>query len=353
MTESEKILSAFSQMYFFEEIVQDNLQFVSHDGSTQELADLLLNMGDSIIAIQIKERSDSARTTDSIIEKKWFDKKMSLAKKQIKTTMSFIKEGKIPAFQNKRGITKIIRADAEIIPLVIFLNESITEYPHILERHSETGLTVNCMSFADFQVMCSELISPAEMIDYLKYRCGFYEANGPVNVIIREFSENDMLIIRPAANETLLHLFLIEKYGIDELKQGNEQFELFRWFVRQTAERSIVGRDNFATYSILLFLMHFRRNEIKEFMKRLILARDKAKAGNYGIAGSLRRGDSYAIFFVSSPPHQSLSMEYLSKLARRKCNPQKLLQVYAWWEDNENYRIDYILQDPTQQDAEQ
>lgn len=345
MTASEQLLSAFSQMYFFEELVQDNLQFSDQKGNSIELADLILNLGDTVVAIQIKERTEAYQTNDGAAEMKWFNKKMYSAKKQVKNTIESIRSGNIPPFRNKRGIETLIRADAKVIPLVVFMNDAIAEYPRVLEKHSEDGLTVNCMSLHDFQEMCNKLISPAEIIDYLNYRCSFYESNGPVNILITDVSETDLLITRPTANEALVSQFLLEKYGIGELKRGPKQFELFRWFIQQTAIRSTVGRDDPATYAILLFLAHFHRDEIRAFWDRLIFARDKAQCHDYDITGSLRRENEYAIFFVAAPPMQALPMEYLLEKARKKCDPKVLLQVYVWWEDEENYRIDYLLLD--------
>ena len=54
---TEKILSAFTQMYFFKELVQNRLQFTEQGSTEKEVADLLLNLGDIIIAIQLKARS--------------------------------------------------------------------------------------------------------------------------------------------------------------------------------------------------------------------------------------------------------------------------------------------------------
>ena len=130
---------------------------------------------------------------------------------------------------------------------------------------------------------------------------------------------------------------------MDELKKGTEQFELFRWFVQQTAIRSTAGRDDPATYAILLFLAHFHRDEIRAFWDRLILARDKAQCHDYDIAGSLRRENEYAIFFVAAPPMQALPMEYLLEKARKKCDPKVLLQVYANF--HETYGFSWIVTD--------
>ncbi len=344
MTKSERLLSAFSRMYFFEEFVQDNLQFIDQFGNTQELADLILNMGDVIIAIQIKERSEDDRTNDPCVEQKWFDNKMSIAKRQIKNTVDFIRQGSLPAFRNGRGKKISIRSNARIIPLLVFWDESIIDYPHVLRKHTDEGLTVSCISMSDFQTMCSELVSPGEMIDYLEYRCRFFEKNGQVDYLFYEAAESDIIISRPAKNEALIYQFLAEKYGIGETKKNNALFDHFRWFIQETAERSAMGRDHDATFTILLFLAHFRRDEISAFWDRFVLAKEKSKANEYDIVGSLRRGN-YVIFFVSAPPNQIMSMDYLLEKARQKCNPTKLLQVYVWWEDSDHYHIDYLYWD--------
>ena len=62
VNESEKILSAFSQMYFYKELVLDDLKFVPENDTEKEVADVLLNIGDIIIAIQLKSRNDKDLT---------------------------------------------------------------------------------------------------------------------------------------------------------------------------------------------------------------------------------------------------------------------------------------------------
>ena len=51
VNETEKILSAFAQMYFFKELVQNRLQFTEQGSTEKEVADLLLNLGDIIIIL--------------------------------------------------------------------------------------------------------------------------------------------------------------------------------------------------------------------------------------------------------------------------------------------------------------
>lgn len=335
MNESEKLLSRFSQIYFFEEFVQDNLQFSENNGDSKELADLILNLEDVVVAIQMKERSDADITTNEFEENKWFENKINKAKRQIKETMDFVKQGKIPAFRNKRGIEIKIRKDAEIIPLIIFKNESITDYPRILKKHSETGQNVNCMSLKDFEIMCSMLISPGEIIDYLKYRCQFYEKYG---YVINATSSPEC--------EAALSAYFIVRYGQMDSLENTMQYEVFREFVQQTAVRSIVGRDTKDTYNIVLFMAHFTRDKIKAFFERVNLAKDKAKRGEYGIVGSLRddKGEKFVVSFESSQSGLPYPCEdLLKKCVEKKCKFRQLLQVVVWWENTEKYRIDYVL----------
>lgn len=58
MTNSEKLLSSFSEDFFYKEIVYTDLKFVPEGGTEIELADLIINLEDVILAIQLKERNE-------------------------------------------------------------------------------------------------------------------------------------------------------------------------------------------------------------------------------------------------------------------------------------------------------
>ena len=59
MTNSEKLLSSFSEDFFYKELVYADLKFVPEGGTEIELADLIINLEDVILAIQLKERKES------------------------------------------------------------------------------------------------------------------------------------------------------------------------------------------------------------------------------------------------------------------------------------------------------
>ena len=58
MTKSEKLLSSFSEDFFYKELVYADLKFVPEGGTEIELADLIINLEDVILAIQLKERNE-------------------------------------------------------------------------------------------------------------------------------------------------------------------------------------------------------------------------------------------------------------------------------------------------------
>ena len=58
MTNSEKLLSSFSEDFFYKELVYADLKFVPEGGTEIELADLIINIEDVILAIQLKERNE-------------------------------------------------------------------------------------------------------------------------------------------------------------------------------------------------------------------------------------------------------------------------------------------------------
>ena len=58
MTNSEKLLSSFSEDFFYKELVYADLKFVPEGGTEIELADLIINLEDVMLAIQLKERNE-------------------------------------------------------------------------------------------------------------------------------------------------------------------------------------------------------------------------------------------------------------------------------------------------------
>ena len=346
VNDSEEILSAFSKLYFFDELVHDNLKFTPFGNTEKEVADILLNLGDIIIAIQLKWRNDKNITDDETKEIKWLGKQCKDAKKQVKESIGFIQDGELPAFENGRKQRIELNAEAQIVPLVIFMNKEIKQYEHIIWKHSNSGMNVNCMSYEDFQKMCEVLVTPIEIVEYLEWRLKFYENNGSVDFMISEMEDGSVTFTRPKRNEALVFQFLAEVYGIQKAQILEKDTQMFRDFLHRLPEHTIIRSEENSDFEMISFFAHFNRVEIQPFLERLDLSVQRAHAGEYKLAGSLRNVlRKYVIFFVSSQYGTGFPMEYLLDCVPNKSEVDILLQIIVYWENDAEYRVDFHYYD--------
>ncbi len=342
MNKSEQLLSAFAEHYFYKEFVHDDLWFTPPGETKVELADLIINLGDYIIAIQLKSRESSKQTHDLKREEKWLAENCKLAKKQVKKTLERIEAGELPQFKNKRGDYAVFDKSAEVIPLVVFDNDYIQKYHHLLRKHKEGSISVNCMSFPDFREMCKVLCSPIEIVEYLKYRHDFFSESGDADVLIH-LGKKNIVMVKPQHKESLVHQYLANQYDQKEMMEFNSYLKPFRFFLqclpRHITEKSSENGD----YRILQFLAHLDRKEIYAFMSRLNRTKDDAQKGLAGILYSLRPiSNEYAILFVAGRMYTS---DYLLKIVRKTADVKVLLQVGVIWVDDENFKIDFLFRE--------
>ena len=330
MTNSEKLLSSFSEDFFYKELVYADLKFVPEGGTEIELADLIINLEDVILAIQLKERNEKDRTQDKNVEEKWLKKKCKKAKEQIKDTILFINNEKV-SFVNARGKETKINPNAEIVPLVVFENVSISEYEHLLRSHTADGLSVNCMSIDDFQLMCQELVSPIEIMEYVKWRKAFYEKNGAINLLITE-TKKGFFLSKPQKQETLVHQYLYEQYGDDVLAEDNSYYELFRQYVSVLYEHIEVVSEPDGCYEVVKFLAHLFRDEIRCFVERIEKALVIAKRKRFELVGTLRNSQKeYAMVFTVTEQGEQIPSEKLLSGVFEKQKVHTLLQIMTYY----------------------
>lgn len=342
MTNSEKLLSSFSENYFYKELVYSQLKFVPDGGTEIELADLIINLEDVILAIQLKGRNEEDRTQDKNIEEKWFKKKCKKAKEQIKDTISYIKTEKV-SFVNARGKITMINSDAEIVPLVVFENKSICKYEHLLRSHSNDGLIVNCMSLDDFKYMCRQLLSPLEIIEYIKWRKEFYNKSGSMDLLVTE-THKGFLLSKPQKNEMLVQQYLYEQYGEAVLSEDKLYYELFRQYVSVLYEHTKVESELNGCYEVVKLLAHLFRDEIKCFVERVEKALLITKSKRFEIVGTLRNvKKEYAIVFTATEQGEQIPSEKLLSVVFDKQKVNTLLQVITYWINDDEYRIDFVL----------
>jgi len=341
MTNSEKLISAFSEQVFFKELVYSDLKFVP-DGKTEvELADLLINLEDVVLAIQLKERNERDRTEDLRIEEKWLHDKRKKAKRQIAETIKSIRNKTI-CLKNLRGVEIAIHSDAEIVPLIVFDNPSIKHYKHLLSYQLTEEESVNCISFTDYKIMCKQLVSPVEIIEYIKWREHFYKNNGEVDYLLAD-TDDGIFISKPRNNETLITQYLYEKYGDAFNNDYKKYASLLNTYTYVLHEHTDYSSEDGASYAIVLFLAHLHLDEIKCFVERIQKSLNEAKNKNYSIVGSLRNTlRNYGIVFTATEQGGMIPTDILLDEVFKTQSVKKLLQVAMSWVNEEQYRIDFL-----------
>ena len=235
------------------------------------------------------------------------------------------------SFINARGKKTIINPSAEVVPLVVFENNSISEYEHLLRNHTNDGLAVNCMSIDDFKLMCKQLLSPREIIEYLKWREAFYKKNGPINLLITE-TNNGFVLSKPQKNENLVQQYLYEKYGENAIYEDRLYYELFRQYVSVLYEHKQMESEINGCYEVIKFLEHLFRDEIKCFVERTEKALLIAKTKRFNLVGTLHNVQKeYAIVFTATEQGEQIPSEKLLPVVFEKQKVHTLLQIITYY----------------------
>ena len=226
---------------------------------------------------------------------------------------------------------------------MVFENDSISEYEHLLRNHTNDGLAVNCMSIYDFKLMCKQLVSPIEIIEYLKWREVFYKNNGAINLLITE-TNNGFVLSKLQKNENLVQQYLYEKYGENAIYEDGLYYELFSQYVSVLYEHKEIQSEINGCYEVIKFLAHLFRDEIKCFVERTEKALLIAKNKKFNLVGTLRNVQKeYAIVFTATEQGEQIPSEKLLPVVFEKQKVHTLLQVITYWVNDNEYRIDFVL----------
>lgn len=344
MNESERLLAAFSNDIFYKEILFTDLHYVPDgENSEVELADLVIYLGDILLAVQLKERNPGDNSGDIETEKKWLNKKGKKAKEQVKETIAQIRLGKVNILKNEKGQSISINDKVEIIPLIVFKNETLVEYDHIIRKHNDKGMDVNCISLFDFEEICKLIVSPIEIIEYLSWREYVYANTGKIDTFFYFDNEENVSITNLDVKENLPLVYLHQKYGISSVKDSSWYVNVFSEHLKALSDHIVIESERNAYYEILLFLAHLDRNEIQGFVERIKLSAQYYKKGEYNICGSLRNvSQNRVIFFLSNCTFIDTDV-LLCMVKEKGMEPEKMLQVIVYYENTDEYRVDMNL----------
>jgi hypothetical protein len=275
-------LATLNEWHFFAEFVYSKNVFRADHEREFELADSLLFLGTSLVAFQLKERSEASGATPES-ESRWFQKKIiGKATKQIRDTIEYLKlHDEIP-LQNHRGhVISVKRANVRRLhKLVVYAsNGKLPEASSRLRFHqSKTAGVIHLIKADDYEKLVKTLLTPAELTDYLSFREELVQkwrsaTHGvPEAALVGQYLAGD---INAAPDEHFQDYVARLNHKPDEWDMSG--------VISKFPARITTGGEPTDYYPIVTALALLKRNELREFKIRLIKAVEKAKANEFAL----------------------------------------------------------------------
>lgn len=323
---SELAVAQISKDFFLGEFEFDELQYVPSNlqkGDTKELADVVINYGNNLIGIQIKERKNQSASSD---EDKWMEKHIARAKDQLVDTFQQLTNNEIPVFVNGKGDTCKIKDSGIFTGIIILYNEKLTNYKKVLSCSRLNGI-VHCFSYDDFSVCCRKIILPRDIMEYISYRERHLEIDKKSNY----------------EEKALIDEFLMYKYGTAVFNEA--EVDTFKWFLNHYKERLVDGeKDQYR--QILEVFLELDRAGVNAFAQRLSkiisCAKDRINTDNSFIKPANQEMSSY--LFISSDSGKNI-LEYVERMTflfMYKTKSEKCITVIAYFDTEEEFRLDWV-----------
>lgn len=314
---------------FFGEFVFSDLWFSHKDigqGTNVELADLIVNIGNDLLAFQIKTRNGKPAADG---DRNWIINQVKTAKRQLATTFDNLRVDGLPEFVNKKGDTVLLGKQGLFSGIIILKNEAIQDYKKILTS-SKMGSIIHCFSYRDFEMCCDSLVMPKDILFYLFYRERYYAI--------------DNLISEP--EELCLNRFFIQKYGTADF--NNNFIDPFKWFLNEYKNRLIDEGGDLNKYrEIVQVLALFDRTEVDMFLNMFSKVREAARNRVYSDNIFMMPFDKerHSVLFLSEEEWNMQHAGKITLLFMYKSKVEKCITVVVCFEDSVNFRIDCILRE--------
>jgi hypothetical protein len=273
----EDAVAELHDRLFLREFTFSTATFVPPGGTEVELADGIVSLGPELVVLQIKERRAEGLPTPSG-ERKWFQRKvLREGSRQIRDTLNYLQTLKSVSVTNRRGIPiEVSLASTRRVHSVIAYRATklLPNDARVRFRLSQSSGFIHVFDSVDYVNVARLLVTPREFLDYLAFRQSLLEKWG-----------ESLQIEEPA----LLGQYLAG----DESSAPNPSFawfvhtldvDLADWYVnslmRVFGDRIIPGNQSPTDYyHVIRELALLTRDELKPFRERLLLAIEKARAG--------------------------------------------------------------------------
>ncbi len=321
---------------FYGEFVFGDLWFSHKDigkGTNIELADLIINIGNDLLAFQVKTRNGTSAEAG---DKKWVAKQIKKAKDQMVDTFHNIQVEGLPGFVNKRGDSIVLEKQGIFSGIIILKNNIVSEYPKIISCNRLHGI-LHCFTEKDFDTCCARLVIPKDILEYLYFRERYYEVD-------KEVREKE---------EICLSKFLLDKYGAELF--DNSFIESFKWILNHYKERLVEENKGSIEYrEIVQILAMFSRVEIDTFTDIFSKLYEGAQRGIYSDHMFIKPADGqkHSILFISQKVLDTVHASRVTQLFMYKLKIEKCLAVILCLEDDMNFEIYWLLMEcPWEKDS--
>ena len=276
----EQELTSLNEWHFFEEFVYSSTTFSPRPQMEVELADNIVWIGDFLLAFQLKEREKAGETTDDA-ERRWFQKKvLGVATKQIRDTVAYLDEKNSIRLKNGRGYEFELERKSinRFEKLVVYLPHPLlpADCRAIKHHRSSTAGFIHVISGHDYLGIVRTLLTPAEVTEYLEFReklITSHEAvalNVPEAALVAQYLAGDH---SSKPSRRFLEFIRALEHRADEWDMSG----VIKRFLDRTTTKT--GPTDY--YHIIRELALLKRNELREFKLRYVLALGKARGDEF------------------------------------------------------------------------
>ncbi len=170
----ENEINCLNEYFFFKEFTYSKNIFKRSDSQEVEIADSIVYLDEVSFVFQLKERNDSFHSTPEK-ERNWFKKKvLRLATKQIRDTVSYIRDYQHVILSNNRGDIVDVSLNKLKNPHKLVVYKSSDLLPEDCENkkfHISGAVgVIHILPARDYVDVVECLLTPSEVFEYFSFR---------------------------------------------------------------------------------------------------------------------------------------------------------------------------------------
>lgn len=274
----ELSINELNSDHFLREFTFSSNKFVPQGGTQVELADGIVQLGDTVIFLQLKQREAGPGKVDQNAERAWFDSKvLKKAKSQIRDTHTYLDEEPSIKIENGRGTVLELRTDSvKTRHAVICYRPHPEASSQMYDKFcvSRVAGFIHIFREDDYNLIVSKLVTFAELKDYLVAR------QRVLSLWASECSK--------CSERALLSHYLLgvpskppkpsHGYRLNEVDLSTDDWDIRGMLARFHLQSDSESGNPMDYYKIIGSLAQLNRAELREFRTRFDLALEYAKA---------------------------------------------------------------------------